>query len=156
LIDSLRIRSDIYLEALDKSIGRKGEELMEITLNLPDTVVEHMTSFGQATERDVATVLAETIEMMWPAWGTVLNREEYPPVDTLSDQEVLTLAHSKMSQAANDRLGALQAKGKTGMLTASEQFELLVLIHHYQIEHLRKSEGLAEAVRRGLQAPFPA
>ncbi len=41
-------------------------------------MVEHMASFGQATKRDVATFIAETIETMWSAWGTVLTRKEYP------------------------------------------------------------------------------
>ncbi len=39
-------------------------------------------------------------------------------------------------------------------LTPTEHFELLVLIHLYQIGMLRKSEGLAEAVRRGLRKPL--
>jgi hypothetical protein len=134
----------------------KEADFMKIVLTLPDNIVEDMQSFGQATKRDVSTMLRETLEMMWPAWGTVLHRQEYPPVESLSDDEILKLAHSKMAFADNEHLGNLQEKGKNGALSASEQFELLVLIHQYQLEQLRKSEGLAEAVRRGLQAPLPS
>lgn len=123
---------------------------MDVVLHLPDNVVEHIQSFSQVTKRDIATVLTETLEMMWPAWGMFLSRDNYPPVETLSDTEVLGLANSKMDSHQNERLGELQAQGKAGKLKASEQFELLMLMHFYQIGQLRKSEGLAEAVRRGL------
>ncbi len=36
----------------------------------------------------------------------------------------------------------------------SLKFELLMVMHFYQIGQLRKSEGLAEAVRRGLREPL--
>jgi hypothetical protein len=129
---------------------------MEIVLSLPDNIVEHIQSFSQVTKRDVATVLTDTLEMMWPAWGMLLSLNNYPPVETLSDTEVLALANSRMEPHQNERLGELQACGKAGWLTTSEQFELLVLMHSYQIGQLRKSEALAEAVRRGLQEPLPA
>jgi hypothetical protein len=48
-----------------------------------------------------------------------------------------------------ERLGTLQAKGKIEGLTEAERVELLALLHIYQTGQLRKSEGLAEAVRRG-------
>lgn len=38
--------------------------------------------------------------------------------------------------------------------TISEQVELLVLMHLYQLGQLRKSQGLAEAARRGLLTPI--
>ena len=123
---------------------------MDVVLHLPDNVVEHIQSFSQVTKRDIATVLTETLEMMWPAWGMFLSRDNYPPVETLSDTEVLGLANSRMDPRQNERLGELQAQGKAGKLKVSEQFELLMLMHFYQIGQLRKSEGLAEAVRRGL------
>lgn len=75
-------------------------------------------------------------------------------METLSDSEVLALARSKMAPHHNDRLGQLQSQGKAGTLTLFEQFELLVLVHLYQIGQLRKSQGLAEIRRRGLPHPF--
>ncbi|QKQ75973.1 hypothetical protein FBB35_24140 [Nostoc sp. TCL240-02] len=42
-------------------------------------------------------------------------------------------------------------KEKNTALTEIERYELLVLISIYQIGQLRKSEGLAEAVRRQIK-----
>ncbi|MEQ8995829.1 MAG: hypothetical protein RID53_04895 [Coleofasciculus sp. B1-GNL1-01] len=39
-------------------------------------------------------------------------------------------------------------------MTESERYELLVLMSIYQIGQVRKSAGLAEAVRRGLKSPL--
>jgi uncharacterized protein YnzC (UPF0291/DUF896 family) len=72
----------------------------------------------------------------------------------LSDDEVLTLANSKMGLAQNERLGELQIRSKVEGLTEAERAELLALLHIYQTGPLRKSEGLAEAVRRGLRQPL--
>jgi hypothetical protein len=59
-----------------------------------------------------------------------------------------------MDASQNERLGTLQAKGKIEGLTEAERVELLALLHIYQTGQLRKSEGLAEAVRRGLRDPL--
>lgn len=86
--------------------------------------------------------------MMWPTVGDLPTSS--PPVARLSDREVLALAASKMDPIQNERLGQLQAKGKSVGLTTAERYELLALIQIYQQGQLRKSEGLAEAVKRGL------
>ena len=114
--------------------------------------MEHAKRFGEATQREVGQVLADTLEMMWATIGTGLELE--PPVSTLADEDVLALADAKMDSAQNDRLGELQAQGKASGLTEAQRVELLALLHLYQVGQLRKSEGLAEAVRRGLRAPL--
>jgi hypothetical protein len=130
--------------------------MTQLTLDLPDSLVDHARFLGEATHRDASTVLADTLEMMWPAWEETLNIERIPPVSHLSDDEVAELADLKMNPMQNNRLGELQAQGKASGLTPAEQFELLTLIHLYQIGQIRKSEGLAEAVRRGLKKPLPS
>ncbi len=40
-------------------------------------------------------------------------------------------------------------------LTEAESYELLAMLQIYQLGQLRKSEGLAEAVRRKLKTPLP-
>jgi len=130
--------------------------MAQLTLDLPDSLVEHVRYFSQATKRDAEAVLADTLEMMWPAWEDLPNSDFLPPVESLSDAEVLELANLKMDPLQNERLGELQSYGKRSWLTAAEQFELLVLMHLYQIGQLRKSEGLAEVVQRGLRKPLPS
>ncbi len=68
----------------------------------------------------------------------------------------MALADSKMDAVQNQRLGQLQARGKNAELTEAEQDELMAFLQIYQLGQLRKSEGLAEAVRRGLRDPLPA
>jgi hypothetical protein len=125
---------------------------VEVTLHLPEHLVEHAKRFGEATHRDVWQVLADTLEMIWATIGT--GPELEPPISTLTDEDVLALADTKMDPIQNDRLAELQTRGKADGLTEAERVELLSLLHLYQIGQLRKSEGLAEAVRRGLRTPL--
>jgi hypothetical protein len=99
-------------------------------------------------------VLAEALKMMWSTIDTSSNLES--PVSALSNEDVLALADSKMDSFQNERLGKLQAQGKTEGLTETERSELIRLLYIYEIGQLRKSEGLAEAVRRGLRPPLPS
>lgn len=124
---------------------------VEVTIALPESVVAQAKWLGNATQRDVAEVLADTLSMLWSALEEQPDSSFYPPVSSLSDAEVLTLADAKMDAVQNDRLGELQARGKATGLTEAEQMELLVLMQIYQIGQLRKSEALAEAVQRGLR-----
>ncbi len=129
---------------------------IEVTLTLPESLIEHAKWLGQATQRDVKSVLADTLEMMWPTLGDLPDTSPYPPVSAMSDTEVLALADSKMDVVQNQRLGELQAKGKEVGLPHAERYELLTLMQIYQLGQLRKSEALAEAVRRGLRTPLSA
>jgi hypothetical protein len=56
----------------------------------------------------------------------------------------------------NQRLGDLQANGKAASFNEAERYELLALLQIYQLGQLRKSEALAEAVKRGLLEPLSA
>ena len=125
---------------------------VEVTLHLPEHLVERAKRFGETTQRDVGQVLADTLAMIWATIGT--GPELEPPVSTLSDEDVLALADAKMDPIQNDRLAELQTRGKADGLTEAERVELLSLLHLYQVGQLWKSAGLAEAVRRGLRTPL--
>ena len=129
---------------------------IEITLKLPEPLIETAERYGRVTHRALETVLAEALEMMWPSLGDLSEEDPLPPASRLSDSEVLELADSKMDAAQNERLAELQSRGKTGGLTLAERLELAALLQIYQLGQLRKSEGLAEAVERGLRQPLPA
>jgi hypothetical protein len=124
----------------------------EVTLHLPEHLVEHAKRLGEATQRDVGQVLADTLEMMWATIGT--GPELEPLISTLTDEDVLALADAKMDPMQNERLAELQTRGKADRLTEAERVELLSLLHLYQVGQLRKSQGLAEAVQRGLRTPL--
>ena len=128
---------------------------IEITLKLPEPLIANAERYGRLTHRALETVLAEALEMMWPSLGN-LSEDPFPPASRLSDSEVLELADSKMDAAQSQRLHELQTRGKTEGLTPAERLELAALLQIYQLGQLRKSEGLAEAVQRGLRQPLPA
>jgi hypothetical protein len=119
-----------------------------ITINLPESLVESAQRLGEATARELSDVLVDTLEIVLPSFGNLSE------ISHLKDAEVLELANLKMDAVQNQRLGELQAKGKNTGLTEVERYELLVLMSIYQIGQLKKSEGLAQAVRRGIKTPL--
>jgi hypothetical protein len=129
--------------------------MIEVTLNLPEPLIAHAQKLGLATQRNLNTVLTDTLAMLWLTLEEIPGISE-PPVSELSDNALLELADAKMNQAQNQRLGDLQTKGKTAGLTDAERYELLALLQIYQLDQLRKSEALAEAIRRRLREPLPA
>lgn len=127
---------------------------VEIKLTLPENLVQYAKRLGILTQRDVETVLANTLEMLLPTLENVLDDRLEPNISRLSDREVIALADAKMDANQNERLGRLQAKGKAIGLTEAERYELLALMQIYQIGQLKKSEALAEVVKRGLRKPL--
>ncbi|MEA5617506.1 hypothetical protein VB711_06595 [Cronbergia sp. UHCC 0137] len=125
-----------------------------ITINLPESLVASVQYPGEATAREVSDVLFDTLEIVLPTLDNLSEKSIYSKMADVSDQEVLELADLKMDAVQNQRLGELQAKGKNTALTAAERYELLILISLYQIGQLRKSQGLAEAVKRGIRTPL--
>lgn len=127
---------------------------VEITLTLSEEMVEHVRYVSQATHQSIEDVLSDTLEIVWPTFHELSVHSLYPPVSGLSDEAVLDLANKKMDVVQNERLGYLQIKGKQQGLDEAERFELSALMQIYRLGQLRKSEALAEAIRRNLQKPF--
>lgn len=128
---------------------------LEITIKLPESLIEYAKLQAVSSQRAVEDVLADTLKMLWLSWENLPNNQLSKPVTSLSDPEVLMLANTKMDGKQNQRLCELQAKGKMTGLTEAESYELLAMLQIYQLGQLRKSEGLAEAVRRKLKTPLP-
>ena len=130
---------------------------VEVTLSLPKNLIEYAKYFGNKMQQNIEAVLSDALELTLPMWENISdnNSFSYPSISSLSDAEVLPLADSKMDVVQNRRLGKLQAKGKTIGLSLAERYELFALLKIYQMGQLRKSEGLAEAVQRGLRPPLP-
>lgn len=129
---------------------------IEVTLKLPENLIEQARQLGVATQRDLGAVLTDVLTMLWLTVDGVPELDGVPTIAQLPDSDVLMLAASKMDEVQNQRLGNLQAKGKAEGLTSAERYELLALLQIYQFGQLRKSEALAEAVHRGLREPLTA
>lgn len=128
--------------------------MTQITINLPESLVESAQCLGKATARELSEVLIDTLEIILPTFNNLSAIGNHVEVSHLLDNEVIELANLKMDAVQNQRLGELQAKGKNMGLTEAEGYELLVLISIYQIGQLRKSMALAEVVKRGLREPL--
>ena len=128
--------------------------MTQITINLPESLVESAQRLGKVTARELSEVLVDTLEIILPAFNNLSEISNHGEVSHLLDAEVIELANLKMDVVQNQRLGELQAKGKNTGLTEAEGYELLVLMSIYQMGQLRKSMALAEAVRRGLRKPL--
>jgi hypothetical protein len=129
---------------------------IQVTLNLPESVLEQAQRLASTTQQEVTVVLTEALAKLLPLLEMVPESLSESSLSSLSNDEILALADLKMDAAQNQRLGDLQAKGKSSGLTEVERYELFALLQLYQLGQLRKSEGLAEAVRRGLRSPLPA
>lgn len=124
----------------------------QVTVTLPDDVYRRAEHLAQLTSRDVAEILADTIELSLSPLG--VSPEPVRPVTELPDEEVLALTELQMDPAQDRRLSALLDKQQAGELTEAEHTELLALMQVYQEGLLRKAQALREAVRRGLREPL--
>jgi predicted DNA-binding protein len=124
----------------------------QVTLTLPDEVYRRAERLAQLSSREVADVLADTIELSLSPVG--LKSEAVEPVSGLSDEEVMALAELQLASDQDQRLSSLLDKQQAGTLIEAERSELLALMQVYQESLLRKAQALREAVQRGLRKPL--
>lgn len=124
----------------------------QVTLSLPDETYRRAVHLARLTGRDVADVLADTLDISLQPLGAELTTGK--PVAELSDSEVLAAADSQMEPAQDRRFSELLDKQQAGSLTISERSELMALMQVYQEGLLRKAQALNEAVHRGLREPL--
>jgi hypothetical protein len=124
----------------------------KITITLPDEVYQCAERFARLANRDVASVLADTLQLsIPPVRGDVTDLE---PVSTLSNEQVLALTELQMEPDQDARLSELLDRQQAGFLTENERPELQTLMQIYQEGLLRKGTALSEAVKRQLIEPL--
>ncbi len=119
---------------------------MEISVKLPNTLYENVSALAQAKKKSVAEIIKNAVRKAVLEASESIER----PLADCSDEEVLALARMKMSAAENQRLSALLGKQREEMITPLERNELEALLRVYQVGNLRKAQGIAEAVQRGV------
>ncbi len=124
----------------------------QITITLPDDIYQRAERLARLANRDLASVLADTIQLAMPPVTAASATLE--PIATLSDAAVLALTELQMPPTQDSRLSALLDCQQAGTLTATERPELQTLMELYQEGLLRKAAALSEAVKRGLIAPL--
>lgn len=124
----------------------------QVTLTLPDNIYQRAEYLARLTGREVADILAETIDLSLQPLGVQHATER--PLAERSDAEVLALAEAHMDLAQDRRLSELLARQQAGLLAADERATLLGLLPVYQEGLLRKAQALRHAVQRGLRPPL--
>lgn len=124
----------------------------QVTITLPDEVYQRAQRFAHLANRDVTSILTDSILLSIPA-----IREEtlmLAPIASLEDAEVIALTELQMESAEDQRLSLLLDRQQEGSLTESDRLELQTLMQIYQEGLLRKATALGEAVKRGLIEPL--
>lgn len=112
-----------------------------VTLNLPEVIATRARTIAFQTHRRIEDVLIE--------W---LDREAMePPVETLSDAEVVALADMQLPTSEQSELDDLLFDQREGQLTEQSRQRLDELMDIYRRGMVRKAEALREAVQRGLR-----
>jgi hypothetical protein len=116
-----------------------------VTLELPGPLAERIAAAATGTNRPVEQVVIDWLDRFA---GEL-------PMDLLTDEEVLAVADSQMSDAESDELSDLQADAAEGRLTPDRRARLDAVMKDYGRRQLRKADALVEAVRRGLRPRGP-
>jgi len=124
----------------------------QITISLPDEVYQRAERFARLANRDVASILADTIQLSIPDIRTDTFALE--PVPNLSDEQVLALTELQMEPEQDARLSELLDRQQAALLVEDERLELQTLMQIYQEGLLQKATALSEAVKRGLIEPL--
>jgi hypothetical protein len=121
----------------------------EITLTLTDALFERAQLWAQHSARPVDEFLAEAIELSLSPLG-----EAPKPVESWSDEEVLSNCETQLRESDDLRLSELLENQRESQLMEPEAAELRRLMFTYQEGLLRKAMATREAVRRGLREPL--
>lgn len=119
---------------------------MEISVKLPNNLYQDISQMARAKKKSVAEIIKNALRK-------AVDEEEENSARSLagcSDAEVLAVANMKMPKEQAERQSELLYKNQADTLTALERNELESLMLVYQHGNLRKSQGIAEAVLRGL------
>jgi hypothetical protein len=120
----------------------------QITITLTDDVYQKADRFARLANRDIASVLADTIQSSIPNISEAATT--LVPISLLSDADVLALTELQMEPAQDIQLSELLDRQQAGLLTDIDRSELQVLMQTYQEGLLRKATALSEAVKRKL------
>lgn len=125
---------------------------MEVTLALPDELLQRVGTVAKRSGRKVEEVLSDAIWLSFAGAGDAAGDDR--PWEERSDQEVLACCEQTMEETDDRHLSKLLAAQNAGELSAADRGRLMALMQQYEDRLLLKAEALKEAVKRGLKAPL--
>lgn len=124
--------------------------MIEVTLQLPNSLYERAQQWAAVTRQDLDTALTDALAVALSPLPT--SPELEIPVETLTNEQLLAETRRQMPPERGRRLSELSAWRREGVLSVEDQQEVLALAQLYQRLWLRQAEALAEAARRDLIA----
>ena len=124
----------------------------QVTIDLPEDIYQRAERFARLVNRDLSSVLAETVVSSLPPIREEMD--SLPSISEMPDSDILDLANSSMSKSEDSLLSELLEKQREGELASGEKQELETLMQTYNEGWLRKTAALVEAVQRGLMEPL--
>jgi hypothetical protein len=112
-----------------------------ITLELPDELVVPARALAAAAKRSLEETLLEWIR----------SAVQQPPLETLSDESLLTLCDLELDASQQARLSELLAQQREGPLAHADRDRLDLLLGEYRRGLVLKARAWKEAVQRGLR-----
>jgi hypothetical protein len=115
-----------------------------VTLEVPADLARQARAVAGRTDRRFEDVLLDWLRR---SGGDA-------PVETLSDQELLTLCDAHMTPTGQEELSELLSANREGELTEASRGRLNDLLQEYRRGLVRKAQALKAAVARGLRPPL--
>ena len=120
---------------------------MQITVDLPSKIYDEAERLANQTGQELEDILLAALEISLPTLTDQLASES---LESLSDDKLLELVNSQMSEHQNARMSELLAKQQDTQLDPFENRELAFLVYVYEEGSLRKIKAMTEAVKRGI------
>jgi hypothetical protein len=112
-----------------------------VTVELPEELARRAHAVAAQTRRPVEEVLVE--------WMSRAASD--PPVESLSDEELLALCDAELEEDLQEELSDLLERQREGAIKGPERDRLRELMSLYRRGLVRKAQALQGAVARGLR-----
>jgi hypothetical protein len=117
-----------------------------------ETVMLELTEETARSAKEVAARMHRRFEEVLAEWIDRVVAEL--PVESLPDDQVLTISEMQMDVAQQEELSDLLARNREGLLGDVERVRLDELVQIYRRGLVRKAQALKVAVERGLKPPL--
>lgn|SRR5574341_93235 len=126
--------------------AKSGKPIMSqaITFNLPDELAERVRQLADQSRQSLEEVLVALVE----------RATDDPPLEILSDEQVLALADLQLPPDQDAEFSKLLAQNAEGQLDDRGRVRLEQLMAMYRHGMVRKAHALQVAVERGLRPPL--
>jgi predicted transcriptional regulator len=124
----------------------------QITITLSDEIYQRAELFARLANRDVASVLADTIQLSIPSVRA--NVIDLEPIADVSDEQVLDLTELQMEPDQDTRLSESLDRQQAGLLFEDEHLELQSLMQIYQEGLLRKAAAFSEGSAQNVMIEY--